>query len=116
MGFPRPSTTARTGTDGVRESLPADPPPFEPFQVERSVRIYDSRWCGLRRDEVVTERGARIEHHVVEIPDAVVVVPVTDEGRIVLIGQYRYPHGRTHWEIPAGRIAPGESPEEAVAM
>lgn len=95
--------------------LPADPPPFEPFKLERSVRIYESRWCGLRRDEVVTEGGARIEHHVLEIPDAVVVVPATSEGRIVLIGQYRYPHGRTHWEIPAGRIAPGESPEEAAA-
>jgi 8-oxo-dGTP pyrophosphatase MutT (NUDIX family) len=95
--------------------LPADPPPFAPFRVERSVRIYDSRWCGLRRDHVVTERGAELEHHVFEIPDAVVVVPATSSGGIVLIGQYRYPHGRTHWEIPAGRIAAGETPEQAAA-
>jgi 8-oxo-dGTP pyrophosphatase MutT (NUDIX family) len=105
-----------SGADAVvPEGLPSDPPPFAPFRVERSVRIYDSRWCGLRRDHVVTERGVELEHHVVEIPDAVVVVPVTREGRIVLIGQYRYPHGRTHWEVPAGRIAAGETPEAAAA-
>ncbi len=37
------------------------------------------------------------------------VVPVRADGSIVLVGQYRYPHGKTHWEIPAGRLAAGES-------
>ena len=49
-------------------------------------------------------------HHVVEISDAVVVVPRLADGRFVLIGQYRYPHGETHWELPAGRLNPAEDP------
>ena len=87
---------------------PDDPHPFEPFGVHKSERIYDSAWCGLRRDEVILPSGALQEYHVFEISDAVGIVPVLPDGRVVLIGQYRYPHGRTHWESPAGRIDEGE--------
>jgi len=92
---------------------PPNPPPFPPFPVAESRRIYDSPWCGLRRDVVILPGGARQEYHVFELSDAVAVVPVRADGSIVMIGQYRYPHGETHWEIPAGRISDGESPEPA---
>jgi ADP-ribose diphosphatase len=95
--------------------IPAEPPQFRPFEVLRSHRLYDSAWCGLRRDILKLHSGAEQEYHVVEIPDAVVTVPVLADGSLVLIGQYRYPHGRTHWEVPAGRIGPGESPRQAAA-
>jgi ADP-ribose pyrophosphatase len=92
--------------------VPDDPPPFPPFGVARVERVYDSHWCALRRDTVLLRDGREQEYHVFEIPDAVVVVPVLRDGSIVLIGQYRYPHGKTHWEVPAGRIHTGESPQE----
>lgn len=88
--------------------VPENPAPFPPFSVARSERIYHSPWCGLRRDIVRIASGAEREYHVVEIGDAVAVVPVLPDGRIVLIGQYRYPHGKTHWEIPAGRLHANE--------
>lgn len=94
------------------DAAPSDPPPFAPFEVTASKRIYDSRWCGLRADDVVFPDGTSGVHHVVEISNAVVIVPVLRDGRIVLIGQYRYPHGETHWEIPAGRLHSGEPPRE----
>jgi ADP-ribose pyrophosphatase len=90
---------------------PANPPPFAPFPVLRTERIYHSRWCGLRRDWIELRDGREQEYHVVEIPDAVAVVPVLPDGRIVLIGQYRHPHGKTHWEVPAGRMLDGEPAE-----
>ncbi|MBL8858254.1 MAG: NUDIX hydrolase [Planctomycetes bacterium] len=93
--------------------VPENPKPFAPFGVARSERIYHSPWCGLRRDIVRLADGAEREYHVFEIGDAVAVVPVLPDGRIVLIGQYRYPHGKTHWEIPAGRLHEGEDPAEA---
>jgi len=93
-----------------RPGVPANPAPFAPFPVLRSERIYASRWCGLRRDFLRLADGSEQEYHVVEIPDAVAVVPVRPDGSIVLIGQFRHPHGKTHWEVPAGRIAPGEAP------
>ncbi len=95
------------------ESIPAEPPPFPPFEIARSDRIYASKWCGLRRDWLVLPDGSEQEYHVVEIPDAVAVVPVTREGSVVLVGQYRHPNGRTHWEVPAGRIHGDEAPEAA---
>ena len=98
----------------MRELPPENPPAFEPFEVARTERLYDSKWCGLRRDWLALPDGTEQEYHVVEIPDAVVVVPVTREGSILLVGQYRHPNAKTHWEAPAGRIAAGEAPEAAV--
>lgn len=93
--------------------VPDNPTPFTPFGVARSERIYHSPWCGLRRDIVRLESGVEREYHVFEVGDAVAVVPVLPDGRIVLIGQYRYPHGKTHWEIPAGRLHQNEDAHEA---
>jgi ADP-ribose pyrophosphatase len=92
---------------------PDDPEPFPPFELLGSERIYDSPWCGLRRDLLRLDDGSAQEYHVFEIADAVCVVPFTGEDRLVMVGQYRHPHGRTHWELPAGRIGPDELPEEA---
>lgn len=92
-----------------------DPPPFEPHVVLRTERVYDSPWCGLRRDHLRLEDGAEQEYHVFEVPDAVCVVPETADGRIAMIWQHRHPHGRSHWEVPAGRIHDGERPEVAGA-
>lgn len=92
---------------------PQNPEPFPPFDVARSERIYHSPWVGLRRDIVLLPNGAEQEYHIIEISDATVVVPVREDGAIVMIGQYRYPHGKTHWEVPAGRIGDGEAPELA---
>jgi len=92
----------------------ADPPPFAPFEVATSERIYASPWCGLRRDHVRLPDRLQ-EYHVFEVGDAVAVVPVLPDGRIVLLWQYRYPHGKTHWEVPAGRVDAGESAADAAA-
>ncbi len=94
-------------------SRPPDPPPYEPFPVERVERVYDSPWCGLRRDVLRLPDGRSLAHHVIEISDAIVVVPVLPDGRLVLIWQFRHVHGGTHWEVPAGRVDPGEPPEDA---
>ena len=90
-----------------------DPAPFEPFEVAKTERIYDSTWCGLRRDHVRLADRLQ-EYHVFEIHDAVAVVPVLSDGRIVMLWQFRHPHGKTHWEIPAGRVDPGEDARAAV--
>jgi ADP-ribose pyrophosphatase len=80
--------------------------------VAKREQVYDSPWCGLRRDEVVLPNGALQEYHVFEISNAVAVVPITRAGEFVLVGQYRYTHGRTQWEVPAGRLEDGESPAD----
>jgi len=95
--------------------LPRDPEPFEPFPVHATERLYDSYWCGLRRDLIELAPERLQEYHVFEVENAVTIVPVLPDGSIVMLWQLRHPHGKTHWEIPAGRIDKGETEEEAAA-
>lgn len=110
---PDPVAGAPGGSSSEPRPVPADPDPFPPFDRLETRRLYDSDWCGLRRDVVRLPDGSTQEYHVFEVPDAVCVIPVRADGHVVLIGQYRYPHGGTHWEVPAGRIGAGETPEAA---
>ena len=48
-----------------------------------------------------------------EISNAVAVVPELEDGSVLMLWHYRYPNGRCHWEVPAGRIQRGEEPEAA---
>ena len=66
--------------------------------------------------EVTTKRfpnGAEHEVAVVRHPRAVVVIPIEDDRRIVLIRQYRAAIDRELWEVPAGSVDNGESAETA---
>ncbi len=95
--------------------VPGPPAPFEPFPLDSTERIYDSPWVGLRRDMLRLDNGELQEHHVVEVGDAVSIVPFRTDGRLVMVGQHRHTHGHTHWEVPAGRIDAGEAPIECAA-
>src|SRR4051812_49907849 len=55
------------------------------------------------------------EHHVdiVRHAPSIVLIPVEDDGRVIIVKQYRAPLDREMWEFPAGRLNEGESPEEA---
>lgn len=87
------------------------------WQVLRRVTVYDSPWVRLHRDDVRLPDGSVIDgHHVVEIPrPAVGVVPVGDNGRLLLIEHYRFITDTTGWEIPAGGIDAGEDILDAAA-
>ncbi|MDP8907876.1 MAG: TIGR04282 family arsenosugar biosynthesis glycosyltransferase, partial [Chloroflexota bacterium] len=71
-----------------------------------------SPWRSLRRDRVRLHTGAEIDYSYLETPRAAWVVPLTAEGEIVLIHQYRYPVRGWVWEVPAGAIGE-EAPVEA---
>jgi 8-oxo-dGTP pyrophosphatase MutT (NUDIX family) len=87
------------------------------WEVLRRTTVYDSPWVRVHRDDVRLPDGSIIDgHHVVDVPrPAVAVVPVGDDGRILLIEHYRFITGTTGWEIPAGGIDPAEDVEAAVA-
>jgi 8-oxo-dGDP phosphatase len=68
----------------------------------------------VRIDRVRTPDGAEVDREVVERPDAVAVVPITPEGRVLLLHQYRQPVGRPLIELPAGLLdVAGEEPVDA---
>ncbi len=82
------------------------------MNVVKSHRIYEGRVINLRVDEL-DDDGRHLNAEVVEHRGAVVLVARPTPGEIVLVQQYRYPLGRMTWEVPAGGIESGETPEAA---
>lgn len=77
-----------------------------------SETLYSGRLIGLRRDKVELPNGRTSTREVVVHPGAVAVVPLLDDGRVILVKQYRYAIGKTLMEIPAGTLHPNETVEE----
>jgi ADP-ribose pyrophosphatase len=88
----------------------AEPELFEDVLATR--RVYEGKVVNLRVDDVELPDGAHSKREVVEHADSVAIVPVLDDGRIVLIRQFRLPAGGVLLEIPAGVVDPGESPAQ----
>lgn len=65
----------------------------------------------VRRDPVTLPDGAAASREYIVHPGAVAVMPLLDDGRLLLERQYRYPLEQVLLEIPAGKIDPGESPQ-----
>jgi len=76
--------------------------------------LYQGKILNLRRDVVRLANGRQASREVVEHVDSVAAVPLLDDGRVVLVQQWRYPVERALLEIPAGIIDPGEQPAEAM--
>lgn len=79
---------------------------FEEKKID-SCRIYEGAILNVRRDTVTAVKG-QAYREIIEHNGAVAIVPVTAEGRVVMVKQYRYACGRTVLEIPAGKIDRGE--------
>jgi ADP-ribose pyrophosphatase len=75
-------------------------------------RVFTGRMLALDVDDVEEPGGVRGVREVVRHPGSVAALPVHEDGRVVLVRQYRYPVGREVWELPAGKLDGGESPEE----
>ena len=63
----------------------------------------------VRRDEVRLPDGHHATREYVRHGGAVAVIPLLDDGRVVLVRQFRYPIGKVLIELPAGRLEPGET-------
>jgi ADP-ribose pyrophosphatase len=77
--------------------------------------IWQSQWYDLRQDVVRIHTGATITYTYQDHPGAVMVVPVTPDGRVVMLRQYRYLLAAWSWEAPAGGVHPGETASAAAA-
>lgn len=74
------------------------------FDVVASREIYRGQVLALREDTVSMPGGDEAVREVVENLGAVAVLALDDDGRVVLIRQYRHPLGRYLWELPAGLL------------
>ena len=77
--------------------------------------VYSGKIVKLQVDFIRQESGESTIREVVRHPGGVAAVPVLDDGRIVLIRQFRYPLGKYIWEIPAGKLDSGQTPRDTIA-
>jgi ADP-ribose pyrophosphatase len=73
-----------------------------------SQELFKGHFLHAFRDTVRLPDGSTATREYVVHPGAVMVVPLLDDGRVVLERQFRYPVGRVMVEFPAGKIDPGE--------
>src|SRR3712207_5336243 len=86
------------------------------WQTERSEQVVDCRIFKVRHDFSHIEGSDRKgDFYVLESPNWVNVIPVTPEGKVLLVAQYRHGSGAISLETPGGMLEPGESPEVAAA-
>ncbi len=76
--------------------------------------LYRSDWLDLKLVDVELPSGARFEHHVVRSPRAAAAAVVRYPGRgVLLIYRHRFITDSWGWEVPAGGVDRGETPEQA---
>ncbi len=82
----------------------------------RMVRVISSKTAfrgpvfSVMTDEVEEPGNIRVRRDVIRHSGSIVVLPLDDSGRVLLERQYRYAAGMRMWELPAGRVDPGENP------
>jgi ADP-ribose pyrophosphatase len=87
--------------------MPDDDPLAE--QTLDSRIAFEGVFLRLLVDHVRTADGHESTREYLRHPGAVMVIPLLDDGQVVLERQYRYPLGRSLIEFPAGKIDPGEA-------
>ena len=91
--------------------LPAD---FHSEPTIESKRIYEGHIINVRVDTVRMSSGREATREIVEHSHAVCIVPVDEDGNVLLVRQYRKPAEEALLEVPAGGVEDGEVSEEAV--
>ena len=77
--------------------------------------IFRGRVVNLRLETVTLPNGATVEMELIHHPGAAAIVPMKDDGTVMLIRQYRHAVGGFILEIPAGKLDPGEDPRDCAA-
>ena len=77
--------------------------------------VCSTRVFAIDVEKIPGPHGGEYEVATVRHRPCVTLIPVLDDGRVVLIRQYRHSVKRMLWELPAGSIDPGEDPDVAAA-
>ena len=86
-----------------------------PYTVRKSEVVYRGRVFDVLKDAVQYPDGRTATFDVLRHGDAVAMVPVTPDGEIIFVRQYRHAIAQDLLEIPAGRLEPGEDPSACAA-
>lgn len=79
--------------------------PILPHEIKK---VFDGRVFSVSVETVTLPKGQQLKAEIVRHPPSVVILPITAEGDVILVRQYRHAIGRWVWELPAGSLDPGE--------
>ena len=84
------------------------------MKIISSREVYQCKLFRVTEDRAVDRRtGFEIKRSVVRHAGSAVMMAVDERKRVLLVRQYRLPAGKYLWELPAGRLDPGEKPLQA---
>jgi ADP-ribose pyrophosphatase len=80
------------------------------YRIIKSDVIYSGKVFNIKVDHIEYNTGNKAVREVAEHPGGAVVVPVTKEGKIVMVTQHRFPVDKILLELPAGKLSKDEDP------
>ena len=89
-------------------------PPPEPFQLLETLESLDARKLRFERSRIRLPMGVEGTFGLIRHPGASLAVPITDDGQVVLLRQYRFAVQARLLEFPAGTLEEGEDPLESM--
>jgi 8-oxo-dGTP pyrophosphatase MutT (NUDIX family) len=100
---------------GMLHRMSLEPAPCSPWRPTASSVVYSNRWTTVCEDQLVGPGGQPGLYAYFAPRDAVLIVPLYDNGTVVLVRQWRYVWGCSSWELPCGAVESGESVDAAAA-
>lgn len=82
------------------------------FKIKESETIFKGFVFDVKVDQIEYDSGNKGVREVILHNGGAVVVPVKDDGKIILVKQYRYPFDEFMYELPAGKLELNEDPKE----
>ena len=86
--------------------------PILPHEIRK---VFEGRIFTVAIESITLPRGHALDAEVVRHPGSVVLLPITADGEVILVRQYRHAVGRWMWELPAGTLKRGEKADAAAA-
>ena len=83
--------------------------------VNHRTLIKNGRVFDIYGENVTLPNGVTLDMEIIHHPGAAAIVPITDDGQVLMLEQYRHAVGGFIWEIPAGTLDPGEDVDACAA-
>ena len=84
-------------------------------KIAQSFELKNSWWT-YRKDDVLLPTGKKGEYHFVHVNGSSMVIPIMDDGRMLLVNQYRYLASKESIEFPCGSVKDGSTYEETAVQ
>lgn len=90
--------------------------PLKPWKKLRQVFELKNPWWTYRKDDLLLPNGKQGEYHLVHTIGSSMVIPLLEDGKMILVNQFRYLAGKESIEFPCGAVKEGSNYEQTAAL